>query len=64
MQRVLKEDVDMEGQLEERVQLQLYRGTGEKVHYKLTADERGPKHLDFPSGKYKKRKLPQLSTGE
>ena len=48
VQRVLTEDEDMEGQLEQRVQLQLYRGTGEKVHYKLTADERGPNHLDFP----------------
>ena len=46
------------------MKLQLYRGTGEKVHYKRTADEREPKHLDFPGGKYKKRKLPQLSISE
>ena len=38
--RVLNDEVNKEGQLEERVKLQLYRGTGEKVHYKKTADER------------------------
>ena len=64
MGRVLKREEDKEGQLEERVKLQLHRGTGEKVHYKRTADERELKHLDYPCGKYKKRKLCQLSTGE
>ena len=62
--RVLNDEEIKEGQLEERVKLQLYRGTGEKVQYKKTADEREPKHLAYPGGKYKKRKLCQLSINE
>lgn len=62
--RVLNREEDKEGQLEERVKLQLYRGTGEKEHYKRTADEREQIYLDFHRGKYKKRKLCKLSTKE
>ena len=62
--RVLNDEERKEGQLEGRVKLQLHRGTGEKVHYKKTAAELEPKHLDYPGGKYKKRKLCQLSTKE